>query len=91
MIRTFRSAETKALFDTGKSQRFQSIERVALRKLMMVHAAKMLTDLSAVPGNRLETLKGDRDGQHSIINDQWRVCFVWRAGDAEDVEIVDYH
>jgi proteic killer suppression protein len=92
MIRTFRSAETKALFDTGKSPRFQPIERVALRKLMMLHAAKVLTDLSAMPGNRLEALKGERKGQHSIrINDQWRVCFVWRDGDAEDVEIVDYH
>lgn len=92
MIRAFRDADTKALFDTGKSQRWQSIERVALRKLMMLHAAKALADLSAVPGNRLEALKGDRKGQHSIrINEQWRVCFVWKEGDAEDVEIVDYH
>jgi proteic killer suppression protein len=58
----------------------------------MLHAAKTLADLSAVPGNRLEALKGDRKGQHSIrVNDQWRVCFVWRNGEAEDVEIADYH
>ena len=92
MIRAFRDADTKALFDHGKSRRFQSIERVALRKLMVLHAAKTLADLSAVPGSRLEALKGDRKGQYSIrINDQWRVCFVWKAGDAENVEIVDYH
>ena len=59
---------------------------------MVLHAAKTLADLSAVPGSRLEALKGDRKGQYSIrINDQWRVCFVWKAGDAENVEIVDYH
>jgi toxin HigB-1 len=58
----------------------------------MVHAAQSLQDLSAVPGNRLEVLRGDRKGQHSIrINDQWRICFIWREGDAHDVEIADYH
>jgi proteic killer suppression protein len=68
------------------------IERVARRKLEMLDAAKVLNDLMLIPGNRLEALKGDRTGQHSIrINDQWRICFRWRAGDALDVEIADYH
>ena len=64
----------------------------ALRKLVMLNAAELLEDLRAVPGNRLEKLSGDRDGQHSIrINSQWRVCFRWEGGDAWDVEIADYH
>jgi proteic killer suppression protein len=68
------------------------IERVARRKLEMLDAAKGLNDLMLIPGNRLEALKAERTGQHSIrINDQWRICFRWRAGDALDVEIVDYH
>jgi len=72
--------------------RFQSVERAALRKLEMLHAATQLRQLTAVPGNRLEALKGDRRGQHSIrINDRFRICFVWRAGNAYDVEITDYH
>jgi proteic killer suppression protein len=73
-------------------RRFQSIERAALRKLEMLNAATQLRQLTAVPGNRLEALKGDRQGQHSIrINDRFRICFVWRAGDAYGVEITDYH
>jgi len=69
-----------------------SLQRVALRKLVILDAADSLADLRVPPGNRLEPLKGDRAGQHSIrINDQWRICFVWRATDAFDVEIVDYH
>ena len=68
------------------------MERTALRKLEMLHAAKELRDLRVPPGNRLEPLHGDREGQHSIrINDQWRVCFVWQDGDAYGVEITDYH
>jgi len=68
------------------------IQRVARRKLLLLHQARRLEDLRAPPGNRLEALKGDRNGQHSIrINDQWRICFRWEAGDAYGVEIVDYH
>ena len=92
MIRTFRCAETERLFNGLRSAKFRSIERVALRRLEMLNAAVNLSVLSAVPGNRLEVLKGDRRGQHSIrINDQWRICFEWRQGDAYEVEIVDYH
>ena len=73
-------------------RRFQSIERTGRRKLLYLHAALRLEDLRVPPGNQLELLKGKRAGTHSIrINDQWRVCFVWRGGDAHDVEIVDYH
>jgi proteic killer suppression protein len=72
--------------------RFQAIERVGRRKLLYLHAAKRLEDLRVPPGSRLEPLRGDRMGQHSIrINDQWRICFVWRDGEAHNVEIVDYH
>ncbi len=68
------------------------MERVALRKLRQLDAAAELRDLASPPGNRLEALRGDRQGQHSIrINDQWRICFVWRGGDAFEVEITDYH
>ena len=92
MIKTFRSAETERLFRRLPSKRFKAVERVALRKLMQLNAAAELRDLAAPPGNRLEALHGERKGQHSIrINDQWRVGFVWRDGDAYDVEIVDYH
>ena len=72
--------------------RFQAIERVARRKLLYLHAARRLEDLRVPPGNRIEALKGDRSGQHSIrVNDQWRICFVWRDSEAHNVEIVDYH
>jgi proteic killer suppression protein len=92
MIRTFRSVDTKRLFERESVRRFQSIERVALRKLQQLHFAVQLSDLAAPGGNRLEALKGDRKGQHSIrINDQWRICFVWRDGNPYEVEIVDYH
>ena len=92
MIKSFRSAETERLFGRLPSKRFKAVERVALRKLMQLNAAAELRDLAAPPGNRLEALRGDRRGQHSIrINDQWRICFVWREGDAYDVEIADYH
>ena len=91
MIKSFRCKETAALFRGEKTRRFEAIRAVAFRKLDMLNAAAALTDLREPPGNRLEALKGDRRGQHSIrINDQWRICFVWRDG-SEDVEIVDYH
>ena len=71
---------------------FRGIERQARRKLLVLHNTKRLEDLKVPPGNRLEPLRGDRKGQWSIrINDQWRICFVWRDGDAYDVEVVDYH
>ena len=92
MIRSFRSSETEALFDGRFSRRLQRVARVAQRKLQQLHAARDLRDLSVFPGNRLEALSGDRRGQHSIrVNDQYRICFVWKGGDADDVEIVDYH
>lgn len=92
MIKGFRSRDTERLFRRERVRRFHAIERAALRKLQMLNAAAELRDLSAVPGHRLETLHGNREGQHSIrINDQWRICFVWRNGDTYDVEITDYH
>jgi proteic killer suppression protein len=92
VIRTFRCKDTEALFNDEDVVRFRSIERVARRKLLYLHRARRLEDLRVPPGNRLEALKGDRKGQHSIrINIQWRICFSWRQGDAFDVEIVDYH
>ena len=92
MIRSFRSVETQKIFAEKPSKRFQSIQRAARRKLEMIHAAHTLQDLRNPPGNHLELLKGDRAGQHSIrINDQFRICFRWVDGNAEDVEIVDYH
>jgi proteic killer suppression protein len=92
MIASFRDRDTEALFRLRRVRRFGAIERAALRKLAMIDAAVRLDDLLAPPGNRLEALKGDRAGQHSIrINDQWRICFRWAEGDAHDVEIVDYH
>jgi proteic killer suppression protein len=92
VIRTFRCKDTAALFNRERHPRFQSIENAARRKLVMLNNAQSLRDLRVPPGNRLEELGGNRQGQHSIrINDQWRVCFVWRKRDAYDVEIVDYH
>ncbi len=92
MIQTFRCSETESLFNGKRVARFVNFEAVALRKLQQVHAATALDFLRVPPGNRLEALSGDRQGQHSIrINNQWRVCFVWREGHAQDVEIVDYH
>lgn len=92
MILDFRCADTQSLFETGKSRRFSGIAAVAVRRLGNLHAAHELRDLRSPPGNRLETLKGDRNGQHSIrINDQFRICFVWNGQHAERVEIVDYH
>jgi proteic killer suppression protein len=92
VIRSFRCSDTEKLFSRERVSRFVSFERTARKKLEWLHAAARLLDLAMPPGNRLEALKGDRQGQHSIrINDQWRLCFVWRDGHAYDVEIVDYH
>jgi proteic killer suppression protein len=92
MIRSFKCADTKALAKGVSVKRFMNIASVARRKLRQLEIAGRIDDLRVPPGNRLEVLKGDRSGQHSIrINDQWRICFYWEAGGAEDVEIVDYH
>lgn len=92
MIKSFRSKDTERLHQRERVARFRTIEPVALRKLRQLDAAVALRDLASPPGNRLEALHGDREGQHSIrINNQWRICFVWRGGDAYEVEIVDYH
>ena len=92
MIVSFRDVETSKLFTKRKSRRFANIAKVALRKLDQLEAAKSLEDLRVPPANRLEPLKVDRQGQHSIrINNQYRVCFEWRHDGAHEVEIVDYH
>ena len=92
MIRSFRCKDTQRLLDDWDVARFRAIERVARRKLLYLHRAARLADLRVPPGNRLESLEGDRAGQYSIwINDQWRICFRWDNGDVLDVEIVDYH
>ena len=92
MIRSFASKDTQALFDGKRVRRWIHIEAAAMRKLALLHRAASLSDLRIPPGNRLEALKGDRAGQHSIrVNDQFRICFAWRQGEACDVEIVDYH
>lgn len=92
MIKSFRSADTQALFETGKSKRFGAIITVATRKLTQLDAAATLEFLTSPPGNHLEALKGDRKGQLSIrINDQCRICFRWTTAGPEDVEIADYH
>ena len=91
MIRSFRCRDTQQLFSGTRVRRFVNFEAVARRKLEMLAAAHRIEDLRSPPGNRLEQLRGDRDGQHSIrINDQFRICFRWSDG-ADDVEIVDYH
>lgn len=92
MILDFRCADTQALMQGRRVARFANIEAAAMRKLVQLHAATTLEFLRVPPGNRLEALRGDRKGQHSIrINDQWRICFVWSEGHAHQVEIVDYH
>ncbi len=92
MIKSFRSPEAEALFNDHLVARFRAVERPARRKLLYLSQARTLQDLLVPPGNRLEALKGDRRGQHSIrVNDQWRICFRWSEGHAYDVEIVDYH
>ena len=92
MIQSFADEETERVFDRIHSRKFSSIERVAFRKLRQLWNVKQLELMNEPPGNRLERLRGDREGQWSIrINDQWRICFEWRDGDAYKVEIVDYH
>jgi proteic killer suppression protein len=92
MVRSFRDAEAEKLFNDEFSRKYQAIERPAQRKLTALDEAETLQDLAALPGNHLEALKRERDGQHSIrINDQYCICFVWADGYAADVEIVDYH
>jgi toxin HigB-1 len=92
MIVSFACKDTAGLFETGKSKRFGNIAAIALRKLDLLRYAAALQDLTQPPGNRLEALKGNRKGQHSIrINDQWRLCFVRTGEGFEYVEIVDYH
>lgn len=92
MIRSFRNRDAEALYQGYPTRRFRSIARIAQRRLVQLHAAQRLDDLRAFPGNRLEPLAGDRKGQHSIrINDQYRICFVWKDGEAHQVEVVDYH
>ena len=93
VIRSFRDKDAERLFQRQPPRRFQAgLRRIAQRKLVMLDAAVSLKDLRVSPGNRLEKLTGDREGQYSIrVNDQWRICFRWHDGDAHDVEIVDYH
>ena len=92
MIQSFRCRDTQALFAAGKNRRFAAIAEVATRKLQQLDAAATLEFLRSPPGNRLEALRGKRNGQYSIrINDQWRVCFTWTVAGPEQVEIVDYH
>lgn len=92
MIKSFRCKETERLYGRESQKRFRAIELVARRKLRQLDSATELRDLASPPGNHLEALRGDREGQHSIrINDRGRICFVWRDGDACEVEIVDYH
>jgi proteic killer suppression protein len=93
MIASFRDKEAERIWDGRRSRRLPGdIQVAALRKLRLLNAAQSLADLRVPPANRLEALRGDRSGQHSIrINDQWRICFIWREGHAHEVEIVDYH
>jgi proteic killer suppression protein len=93
MIRTFRDKDTERVFQRERSRRLSlDVQKVAHRKLVILDAAQTLQDLRVPPGNRLEKLRGEREGQHSIrINNQWRVCFRWEEGNAYDVEITDYH
>lgn len=93
MITSFRDGEAEKIWNGERSRRLPAdIQPAALRKLRLINAARKLDDLKVPPGNRLEALKGNRAGQWSIrINSQWRICFCWHEGGAEDVEIVDYH
>lgn len=93
MIRSFRDKEAERVFRREGSRKFPpALQRQAQRKLAILDAAERLQDLGVPPGNRLEKLRGDREGQYSIrINDQWRICFIWSEGDALGVEITDYH
>jgi proteic killer suppression protein len=92
MIASFADGEAERIFNRLPSRRYASLQKAILRKLLMLHGARLLPDLNNPPGNRLETLRGDRKGQHSIrVNDQYRLCFVWREPYAYDIEVADYH
>lgn len=92
MIKSFKCRDTEAMFNGQRMERFSSIQSVAMRKLAILNVAGRIEDLRVPPGNRLEALRGNRQGQWSVrINDQWRICFRFEAGNAFDVEIVDYH
>jgi len=93
MIKSFKCKETAKIFRRERSYKFSmDIQKIALRKITMIHAAISIEDLRIPPGNHLELLKGNRKGQHSIrINNQWRICFIWNKNDALEVEIIDYH
>jgi proteic killer suppression protein len=92
LIKSFADKQTKTLFETGTSRRWNSIARAAVRRLVQIDSAIVLDELNVPPGNRLEALKGDRSGQHSMrISDQWRICFRWESDGVYEVEIVDYH
>ena len=92
MIHSFKDADTKELFETGSNRRWAAIKAVATRKLDQIETSINLNELRIPPGNRLEALRGDRMGQHSIrINDQYRICFIWKDDGAYEVEITDYH
>ncbi len=92
MIKSYRCRETEQLKITGRSRKFKSFERIALRKLDMLEAVADVETLRIPPGNHFEALLGSRQGQYSIrINQQWRICFTWHDGNAYNVEIVDYH
>ena len=92
MIRSFADEDTEQVFQHRRSRQYTAFERVALRKLRQIHRVSTVEELRFPPGNRLERLKGDREGQWSLrINQQYRICFEWRDGDAYEVEIVDYH
>lgn len=93
MIKSFSNKETERIYDRERSGKLPGdIQQISLRKLRMINNARALADLRIPPGNKLEKLKGGRMGQYSIrVNDQWRICFIWRDGDAYEVEIADYH
>ena len=92
MIQSFKDPWTRGFYESGSGMRWANIQATAQRKLDQIDASRSLADLRTPPGNRLEALKGDRSGQHSIrINDQYRICFVWKDDGAHDVEIADYH
>jgi proteic killer suppression protein len=92
MIQTFKDADTREVFEKGRNRRWTNIQNVAKRKLIQLESATRLSDLVIPSSNRLELLKGDRQGRHSIrVNDQYRICFLWKADGAYEVEITDYH
>jgi proteic killer suppression protein len=92
MIGSFADSEAEKIFKRQPSRRYGLLQKAILRKLLMLHGARLLVDLMNPPGNRLEALRGDRKGQHSVrINDRYRICFLWREPYADDIEITDYH